>query len=380
MKSLETELNNILITRMAAGTLRSLKNPNPVLSDFTSNDYLGLSRSKELRHQIHQKFLSLELNNGASGSRLLSGNSAYTEEVEQKLAALFHGEAALIFNSGYSANVGVFSSVPKKNDTILYDELSHASIKDGIRLSLATRYPFHHNDLDDLENKIKRSKGKIFIAVESIYSMDGDECPLTDLVSLAEKYDASIILDEAHSTGSKGPDGSGLARALGLHDRIDIRIYTFGKAMGVHGACVVGSKTLTQYLVNFARAFIYTTALSPHSIVSINQAFDYLKRNIDLQTRLQSRIELFLKHCDFKNRTESKSAIQTKIFQGNETVKQNANHLQTKGFDIRPILSPTVPKNAERLRICLHTFNSDEEIIDLTNELKVLDALSLNTQ
>jgi 8-amino-7-oxononanoate synthase len=376
MKSLEADLNNILNTRITTGTLRSLKNTNPVLSDFTSNDYLGLSRSAALQERIHEKFLSLELHNGASGSRLLSGNSAYTEEVEQKLATLFRGEAALIFNSGYAANVGVFSSVPKKNDTILYDELSHASIKDGIRLSLATRYPFHHNNLDDLENKIKRSKGRIFIAVESIYSMDGDECPLVDLVSLAEKHNASIILDEAHSTGSRGPDGSGLASALGLQDQIDIRIYTFGKAMGVHGACVVGSKILIQYLINFARAFIYTTALSPHSIVSIDQAFDYLKRNIDLQARLQSRIDLFLKHSDLKNSTESRSAIQTKIFQGNETIKQNARHLQSKGFDIRPILSPTVAKDAERLRICLHTFNSDDEIINLGNELKILSASS----
>src|SRR4051812_47447788 len=194
-------------------SFRTLKNIEGLI-DFTSNDYLGLARSELLYHRIQNKVQTLDLkHNGATGSRLLSGNSNYTEEVENKLAKIFNSEASLIFNSGYTANLAVLSSIPQKGDTILYDELAHACIKDGARLSLANRFSFRHNDLNDLEQKLNRCSGKIYIAVESIYSMDGDQCPLQDLVLLAEKYDVAIILDEAHSTGIFGKGGSGLATA-----------------------------------------------------------------------------------------------------------------------------------------------------------------------
>ena len=253
--------------------------------DFTSNDYLGLARSEELFALIKKRTESLLHRNGATGSRLLSGNNLYTEEVEQKLASIFKSESALIFNSGYAANQAVLSSIPQKGDTILYDELAHACIRDGARLSLASRFPFLHNNLNDLEDRLKRAQGNIYIAVESIYSMDGDICPLAELIELAEKYSATIILDEAHSTGVLGENGSGFAVSNELEKKIPIRVYTFGKAMGVHGACVAGSKTLADYLINFARPFIFTTALSPHSISSIDCSFEYLGAHLELQQR-----------------------------------------------------------------------------------------------
>ncbi len=345
------------------------------LIDFTSNDYLGLASSKNLFRNILNKVDHLQLtNNGATGSRLLSGNSTYTEQVEARLAKIFNSESALIFNSGYTANLAVLSSLPQRNDTVIYDELAHACIKDGARLSLAKRLSFKHNDLNDLESKIKKSTGHIFIAVESIYSMDGDECPLKELITISEKYDATIILDEAHSTGVKGEAGSGLAVSVGLERKIGIRIYTFGKAMGIHGACVAGSNVLQNHLINFARPFIYTTAMSPHSIVAIDCCFDFLGENNHLQNLLEQKTLVYKNGIgDLPNCSSNSSAIQTVLLSGgNQSVKNAASELQKNGFDVRPILSPTVPSGSERLRICLHTFNTDTEIIDLTKQVRTI--------
>jgi 8-amino-7-oxononanoate synthase len=371
MTTLNDFFGERLKKRKDEGLLRKLTIPAGLI-DFSSNDYLGFSRSADLFDLIKQKTDQLPNKmNGATGSRLLSGNSQHCEEVEQMLAKVLKTESALLFNSGYAANQAVLSSIPQKNDIIFYDELAHACIKDGARLSLATRHSFRHNDLGDLERKIQRTNAeKIFIAVESIYSMDGDECPLEELISLARKHNAILVLDEAHSTGVMGDQGSGLAVKLGLADNVDVRIHTFGKAMGVHGACVVGTDDLKNYLINFARPFIYTTALPPHSLVSIEAAFGYLGQNNQAQSKLKSNIDFFLQHATFSNRTKSQSAIQTVIFPGNEKVKEVAKGLQQKGLDVRPILSPTVPKNAERLRVCLHSFNSTEEIGNLIRELK----------
>jgi 8-amino-7-oxononanoate synthase len=371
MGVLDNYLSEKLSKRNEEGLLRKLTTHDG-LTDFSSNDYLGLARSPELFDIIHKKMNALPHKfNGATGSRLLSGNSLHYEAVEQLLAQIFKSESALLFNSGYAANQAVLSCIPQKDDVILYDELAHACIKDGARLSLATRHSFRHNDLEDLERKIKRSKAKkIFIAVESIYSMDGDECPLHELTRLAETHEAILVLDEAHSTGVLGAQGSGFAVDAELADKVEIRIHTFGKALGIHGACVVGTSDLTKYLVNFARPFIYTTALPSHSLVSIESAFQYLNKNPQLQSQLKSKIDIFLTNASFPNRTDSKSAIQTIIIPGNQQVKSAAHSLQQKGFDVRPIVSPTVPGNSERLRICLHSFNRDEDVRNLALELQ----------
>jgi 8-amino-7-oxononanoate synthase len=374
MNSFDTLLNLKLQKRKEENSFRRLTNFKDLI-DFTSNDYLGLAGSEKLHELIKTKTESLPHRNGAAGSRLLSGNALYTEEVEQKLANIFKADSSLIFNSGYAANQAILSSIPQRGDTILFDELAHACIRDGARLSPAARFPFLHNNLSDLEDRLKKAKGNIFIAVESIYSMDGDICPLKELVTLAEQYNAHIFLDEAHSTGVMGTHGSGLATSLGIEDKIAIRVYTFGKAMGVHGACVTGSRSLISYLINFARTFIFTTAMSPHSIASIDCSFEYLKSNLNLQKELSAKISYFASAmANLPGKIRSETQIQGVIIPDNDKIKIVADKLREIGFDVRPILSPTVAKGSERLRICLHTFNSNEEIDSMAAHLSKLSS------
>jgi 8-amino-7-oxononanoate synthase len=370
---LAANLKKRLSERDSSGLFRKLGSANGLI-DFTSNDYFGLASSASLFREIETVILTRgTFLNGSTGSRLLSGNTGYAEEVEDMLARIFQAEKALIFNSGYAANLGVLSAVPQRNDTIFYDASCHASIKDGARLSLAKHHPFRHNDLDDLEAKLKRQVGHTFVVAESVYSMEGDFCPLAEMVQLTEKYDATLVLDEAHSTGVFGPGGAGLAVAHGLAARVGIRIYTFGKAMGVHGACVVGSALLQQFIVNFSRPFIYTTALPLHSLASIESAFRFLGNNIQLQEILRGRIDHFVALAkEVPGLTSNTGAIQSVTIPGNMAARKAADWLQQEGFDLRPILSPTVPVGTERLRICLHTFNSREEIGGLVDNLKTI--------
>lgn len=367
MSTFEEFLNDKLHKRKVQGSLRALTLPAGS-ADFASNDYLGLARSRPLFERIRQVLEDQNLYvNGSTGSRLLAGNSGFVLEAERSLATRFRAECALLFNSGYSANLSVLSALPQKDDTLLLDERAHASLKDGARLSLAKHFSFEHNNLDDLERRLKRATGRTYIVVESVYSMDGDECPLQQLCDLADRYEAVLILDEAHSTGVLGTGGNGMANNLNLSERIHVRIYTFGKAMGVHGACVTGSQSLIDYLVNFARTFIYTTALPPHSVASIRCAFEHLDDHPELQVQLQTRIKLF--RDLYQGETHSRTAIQPVVVPGNEFARALAGRIQKHGMDVRPILSPTVKEGTERLRICLHTFNTDEEIMQLTKYL-----------
>ena len=338
------------------------------LMDFFSNDYLGFARDKELHTAILAKEAqyNLEVSNGSTGSRLLSGNSKLAEEVETYLASFFEVEKTLLFNSGYVANVGVLSSLPQKGDTILYDELIHASLKDGARLSFADRISFKHNDLEDFEKKIKRAKGDVFVVVESIYSMDGDKVPLKDIVRIAKEFNACVIVDEAHSTGTCGSHGQGLILEESLQNDVDIRIHTFGKAMGIHGACVAAEKIVIDYLVNFSRSFIYTTAFSPHSFFSVYAAFEKLYDSQSIINTLNKNIRQFSEGLQqYDAYIPSTSSIQVLKLGGNDRVKELASKIQEHGFDVRPILSPTVKKGEERLRFCIHAFNTEKQLIDL---------------
>jgi 8-amino-7-oxononanoate synthase len=366
-------LERKLVRQEEKGLKRRLTIPSESLIDFSSNDYLGFARSAELSKRIDAEMERIRGGNGSTGSRLLTGNAGYTEETEETLAEFFRADAALILNSGYSANLAVLSSLPQKDDTILYDELAHASLKDGARLSLAKRLSFRHNDIDDLNAKLQKSSGRKFVVVESIYSMDGDESPLEDIVAVAEKHDACVVLDEAHSTGVAGEQGKGIAVAKNLAQRIPVRIYTFGKGMGVHGACVAGSAKLREYMINFARPFIYTTSLSPHSIASIRCSFEHLQSSHGIQEQLKKNIDSFLRNVHSHCRIMSTSAIQTIIVPGNHEVRKAATLLQTKGYDVRAILSPTVPEGAERLRICLHTYNTSTQIEGLCEAIRSID-------
>jgi 8-amino-7-oxononanoate synthase len=359
---LEKQLLSQLENRKLNGGYRQLKQSNFKLTDFSSNDYLGLSKVEDI-HNDTSEFVD----NGAAGSRLLSGNKAYHEIVEGFLSEFFKADSALLFSSGYMANLGVLSSLPQKGDTILMDELSHICIKEGVRLSRANYFNFKHNDLEDLEKKLKKvDDGNVFIVVESVYSMDGDQAPLKEIVDLSTQYNANVIVDEAHSTGLYGDSGFGLCCDLGLQDQIFARIYTFGKAVGVHGAAVAGSHILKDYLINYSRQFIYTTALPYQSIQVVQSALQYRENHPELWKDLKLKISLFKSLLrESINKLDSDHPVQGIILGSAAEALNFSKFLNSAGFDIRPILSPTVPTGKERVRICLHAFNSKEEITNL---------------
>lgn len=354
-----------LLRREHAGNLRTLPHSLEASADFFSNDYLGLARSEELAERIRARYTE-PVKNGATGSRLLSGNTWLASDLEERLAALFRAESALLFNSGFSANIGLLSCLPQRGDTILYDELAHASLKQGAQLSFAQRYSFRHNDLEDLERKLKRSEGSVYVAAESIYSMDGDRCPLPELIEVCRKYHALLILDEAHSTGIFGENGRGIACSLESEQEIFARIYTFGKAVGVHGACIVGGRKLKEYLINFSVPFIYTTAMPPHTLLAVEEAFNCIAEKPQLRERLFENIALFDRLLTCSSEPTPIKSIQ---IPGNESVKKAAFNLQRAGFAVMPVLAPTVPEGRERLRISIHAHNTAEEIERLAFEL-----------
>jgi 8-amino-7-oxononanoate synthase len=364
--------------RKQNNALRKLSLPNNFI-DFSSNDYIGFSKSEAIFNDTHQFLLDRNIkSNGATGSRLISGNHCLYTETENYIAQFHQSESALLFNSGYDANVGFFSAIPQKGDLILYDELCHASIRDGIQLSNAKSYKFQHNDFEDLEKKIVNFNGNsndnlnekaIYIVTETVFSMDGD-CPnMEELIAVCEKYNCYLVVDEAHALGVFGEKGEGLMQYLHLQDKIFARIMTFGKALGCHGAVVLGSNELQSYLVNFARSFIYTTGLSPHSVATILVGYRHLEKDKIALESLKGNIIFFNQVKKMLNLfplfIRSKSAIQSVIIPGNEKVKSIANDLQKEGFDVKAILSPTVPEGQERLRFCLHSYNSKEEITQL---------------
>jgi len=303
----------------------------------------------------------------------LTGNTIYAEKLEEKIADFHNAEAALLFNSGYDANLGLLSSITERGDTFIYDSLSHASIIDGIRLSLAGRkYKFEHNNVTDLEKKIRHATGKVFIVVESVYSMDGDFAPLHEIINVCKLYGAYLLIDEAHSTGVFEPEGKGLVVEEESEAAVFARVFTFGKALGTHGAVVAGSKALKEYLINFSRSFIFTTALPFHALASINAAYNYLPLANAERKKLFENIDFFrgeIRRSGLSIET-TRSPIQSILVRGNEKVKQTAHLLQKKGFDIRPILNPTVEKGKERLRICIHSYNTLEQLKEVINILK----------
>lgn len=371
MKQFPKSLSNKLAQRIESNSVRKLPKQNALI-DFSSNDYLGLSKSKAVFNETHEYLVRNKIiQNGATGSRLLSGNHKLYQEAEKFIAYFHKSESALIFNSGYDANIGFFSSVPQKGDLILYDELCHASIRDGIQLSNAKSYKFAHNDFEDLERLILRNENATtYIVTESVFSMDGDTPNLEELVQLSKKYNGYLVIDEAHALGvfgeSETSGGEGLVQMLGLQNKIFARIMTFGKGLGCHGAAVLGSEELKNYLVNFARSIIYTTGLSPHSVATILIAYQFLEKDTNNIKCLKKNIIHFNQELNLLGLKQlfvrSKSSIQSAVIPGNEKVKLIADQLQEKGFDVKAILSPTVPEGQERLRFCLHSFNSKQEI------------------
>jgi 8-amino-7-oxononanoate synthase len=359
-KVIPSSLTNLLEQRSQKNSLRILKTQYPPI-DFSGNDYLGFSTKGYLAGEIQK--LSPSKRTGSGGSRLISGNSLLFEETEKEIAAFHHAESALIYNSGYDANLGLLSSVPQKKDLVLSDELIHASLIDGIRLSYAAHYKFRHNDVDALRNLIVRHKESfqnIYVVVESVYSMDGDCAPLKALVALSAEYDFNLIVDEAHAIGVFGARGRGLCHELQIEQDCFARIYTYGKAMGCHGAAIVGNEELRTYLVNFSRSFIYTTAMPEHSLLAIKAAYNLLQTTAEIE-KLKEIIRYF-NQARKQNFIDSNSPIHCHLRPGNEAIQALEDRLNTAGFFVKSIKSPTVKENQERLRICLHAFNTQQEI------------------
>ena len=369
--SVHESLQKILDKRKEESLYRYLQ-VNDGMVDFCSNDYLSFARSQKIKDRVREKELSQSYYLGATGARSISGNSVYAEELEKYLANFHHAEAGLLFNSGYDANVGLFSSIAKKEDSIICDELIHASIIDGCRLGYANRFRFAHNNLEELEKKLNHAKGNIFVAVESVYSMDGDMADLKSISAICKKYNAHLIVDEAHATGIFGHQGRGLVCQLGLEKEVFARVHTFGKAMGCHGAIVIGAEVLRNYLINFARSFMFTTALPMHSLIQIKTAYEEMDQAGFDNSKLHFLIALFRKnfqsHQDV-SLIDSFSPVQSVVIPGSARAKKVAAHLQKNGFDVRAIVSPSVPQGKERLRISMHQHNSEEEVMGLLERL-----------
>ena len=379
MKSFDDHIDELLEALRCEGILRELPSGCDSLIDLCSNDYLGLARSQMLRGQIAARLEIIEKRVGSTGSRLLTGNSLLAEETECRVASWLRGETALLFSSGYAANIGLLSAVVGRKDIVLYDELVHASIRDGMRLSGAKRWKFRHNDLSDLEALIRRAprRGRIVVVVEGVYSMDGDRAPLKEIVELCEQHGCDCIVDEAHSTGILGPQGEGLVVEQGLENRVAARVHTFGKAAGVHGAAVVGSERLRSLLINRARSFIYSTAPADSFFIAIEEAIKILasSEGEQLKKLLWERIQ-HMKGVVGRIglNWEGESPIIPFIFPGVSQVRQAAAIAREAGFHVLPIVSPTVPAGLERIRLCLHAFDtvaSYRDIIELLLSARV---------
>lgn len=369
MPKLPKALKHQLEQRLRNNSLRRIQHFDQTLIDFASNDYLGLGR--EVSVEVNAtSILNQYPVKAKPGSRLLTGNTKIHEDCEAYLAQLYHAETSLLYNSGYSANLGLISAVGLRTSLILYDELVHASIRDGISLAQAKAYKFKHNNIKGLKDKLSKFSSQynsVFVITESVFSMDGDQAPVDQISNLCQQFEAHLILDEAHAIGVMG--------AVGLsHNTINCfaRVITFGKSLAQHGAIVLGSLELKSYLVNFSRSFIYTTAMSTHQVALIWSAHQALQDQTELVKRLQSNIKFFRNQLQELATyfIKSESAIQSCIVSDNTKCKAIAQIIQHKGFDVRPILSPTVPLHRERLRFCLHAFNSAKEIKEVLELLK----------
>lgn len=334
--------------------------------DFASNDYLALSSSPRLATAV-QEAIARGVPLGSGGSRLLRGNDPEHELLEEEAARFFGTESALFFSAGYAANVALLSTLPQRGDLIVHDELVHASMHEGLRLTRATAVSATHNDAQSFDDaarewRAKGNTGRIWLAFETLYSMDGDMAPVAEMARVAERHEAIMIIDEAHSTGVFGPDGRGLAASLdGRPDTIVLR--TCGKAMGCEGALVLGPKVVRDFLVNRGRPFIFSTAPSPLVCAAVREAIrimaDEPQRREALRDLVAHAEQVLAPH----GAQATGSQILPLILHEDARTMAVASALQAKGFDVRGIRPPTVPQGTSRLRISL-TLNATHEDVD----------------
>lgn len=332
--------------------------------DFTSNDYLGLSHHPALRAAVIDALQSAPV--GASASRLLRGHAGAHAELEQSAAEFFGTQKALFFGSGFAANFALFSTLLTRHDAVVFDEHIHASVKEGIHAAAAKRFRARHNDVQSFDDALRRARGsdarRLMIAVESVYSMDGDLAPLSELAQLARVHDAVLVIDEAHATGVFGPRGRGLGEGLIPEDIISL--HTCGKALGVSGALVCGSRVVVDYLVNKARPFIYSTAPPAMIAAAVKRALELVdeepwrrRRVLDLARVAHDII--------WPNAVFRGSQIIPVVLGDAERTLRAAAALQRAGFDVRAVRPPTVPEGTSRLRISIHADHSESDIAAL---------------
>lgn len=341
---------------MREQSLRRLALPPVGAVDFASNDYLGVARSEEVHEAILQRLQGPA--HGSTGSRLLTGHSAAHEALEHKIARFHRGEAALLFNSGYLANLSLIDTFLSPGESFLCDLHAHASVWDGARLAHAKPIPFRHNDLNSLEGQLRRNEVGKIVYVEAVYSTDGSMAPLEEMAELCLRYGARLIVDEAHSVGLFGRRGEGRVVELGLE--VFATLYTYGKAFGVHGAAIVGSREVREYLIQFARPFCYTTALPLHALLALDEAYNFVERADKERAHVRHLARKFF---------GKESPIEAIRVPGNGRVLAVAQRVQQAGFDVRPLRSPTVRRGEEALRLCLHAFNREEEVERCLNEI-----------
>jgi len=353
-------------------------------TDFCSNDYLGLSRHRALREAV---VCAVEKANRMSGtgSRLLSGHSEEWRTLEEEFAEFAGTEAALFFSSGYAANVGMLAALVGKDDVVYSDVLNHASLIDGMRLSAARKVIYPHLNLSALEESLRQDAGapwRRLIITESVFSMNGDVAPLTEMAALAEKYGAAMIVDEAHATGVQGPEGRGLVVENGILPHVLATIHTCGKALASAGAFVCGPAVLKEYLINHARTFIFSTALPPYFAEQIRAALRLARRMDAERQELLRRAEQFvlaLNREGFDTDGSTSQIVPVVLGRNQETLKAAA-HLQNEGFAVRAIRPPTVPSGQSRLRLSLTALIAEEELMRLVGCLvKWREAESLVT-
>jgi 8-amino-7-oxononanoate synthase len=334
--------------------------------DFTSNDYLGLAESEELRRAAADA-VARGVPAGSGGSRLLRGNHPEHEALESEAAAYFGAETALYFGGGYVANFAIFSTLPQRGDLVVHDELIHASVHEGLRRGRADFVAIPHNNVDAFEAAIVRwrasgGKGRPWLAVESLYSMDGDSPNLADLFTVADRHEAMVVIDEAHATGVLGPQGRGLAAPFEGRDNV-VTLHTCGKALGTAGGLVLAPKIIRDFLVNRARPFIFATAPSPLIAAITRAALEISRTNPERRDRLARLVQFagseLRRRC---NIAASGSHILPIIVGADQAAVALAVSLQRRGFDVRAIRPPTVADGTARLRIAL-TANVDESIV-----------------
>jgi len=352
------------LARLGRGWVRLLDSGDDLL-DFSSNDYLALSEHPEVIAGS-RKYLEM-FGAGAGAARLMSGDLEINHLLEQEVARLKSKEAALTFGSGYLANTGIIPALTGRGDLIVTDRLSHASIYDGCLLSGARIVRFRHNDLTHLEQILheKRSQfNRALVVVESIYSMDGDRCPLADLVSLKKRYDFLVMVDEAHATGLYGDNGAGVIEEDNVSDQVDIAMGTFGKALGSYGAYAAASGEIVNFLVNKARTFIYSTALPPAVVGATLAALYLVKSEPQLRMELHQKVGYFKKQLRKNDIPGDYGPSQIVPVMIGDSVKALAvaAELRRGKMYVKAVRPPTVPEGSARLRFSVTRFHREEDM------------------